>query len=283
MSVTYQQILDSKKYSEQVLLRDWTTLKAESASENKRKFCGNKFLYHFQIDNLCRTKTANGTSLFDIMSDETLYAKLHKNMQSLKRTGSEAEKMLEAWRINGAVVFFKPFTAKYLYSFFKATHVLDPTAGWGGRMLGAIALGISYTGIDTNEALKKPYEDMLALLHKENPKVKMYWESCLTVDFSKIDYDYVLTSPPYINLEIYQGMTPFESKTYFYKEFLIPLINKCRQNIKRNGTTSFNISPAMYADLLANGYEEAHQQIDLLQQTRFGKHRSDKIYCWRPL
>ena len=27
--------------------------------------------------------------------------------------------------------------------------VLDP-AGWGGRMLGAWALGIDYTGIDTN-------------------------------------------------------------------------------------------------------------------------------------
>ena len=90
--------------------------------------------------------------------------------------------------------------------------MLDPTAGWGGRMLGAWALGIDYTGIDTNVNMKPAYDSMIEMLNSktpaifEEPKLQMLWQSALDVDFSTLDYDFVLTSPPYVNLEIYEHM-----------------------------------------------------------------------------
>ena len=48
------------------------------------------------------------------------------------------------------------------------TSVLDPTAGWGGRMLGAWVMGIDYTGVDTNTNMKIAYDNMMDMLDEYN-------------------------------------------------------------------------------------------------------------------
>jgi len=275
--LTFEDIVAHKKLTPEAIAKDLASLKKWKADTNERKFCGNPTLYHFQTANLCKTSVKGKPTLFDTMNDDRLYAKLCEKAEKLGRTGTLANRLFEAERFNGAVVFFKPSTAKWLYKKFGATAVLDPTAGWGGRLLGADALGISYTGIDTNISLQSAYEEMLKMLGGNH---KMIWEDCLKVDFSTIDYDFVLTSPPYINLEIYEHMTPFEEGNNFYKKFLIPLIDKCLAHIKKKGRVCFNISPKMYADLLKAGYRACDEEYDLLQQKRMGKDKQDKIYCW---
>jgi len=86
------------------------------------------------------------------------------------------------------------------------------------------------------------YDDMISFLEKEtNPffeevsNLRMIWDSCLDVDFSKIDYDFVLTSPPYINMEVYEHIPEWSSNEDFYRNFLISLINKCKLYIKSGG------------------------------------------------
>jgi DNA modification methylase len=194
---------------------------------------------------------------------------------------------------------FKSTTAKYLYKKFKATKVLDPTAGWGGRMLGAWSLGIDYTGIDTNVEMIPAYNDMMSFLKAETgfdnalfeidngSSLNMIWQSCLDVDFSQLDYDFVLTSPPYVNLEIYEHMEEWTSDQVFYQGFFIPLWQKCVDNIKKGGHVCFNISPKMYADALKFGLTPCHEEEDLLQQMgqkanalKKGKKKQDKIYIW---
>jgi hypothetical protein len=280
LRITYDEVVCHKQLSAEKLVSDLKALRRYAANENARCFAGNPTLYHFQMDNLCRTRIQNKKSLYDIMTDDSAYAKLLRNAQSLNRTGSLANRLFEANRFNNAVVFFKATTAKYLYKKFGATKVLDPTAGWGGRMLGAWALGINYVGIDTNVALQGAYSRMMAALPPTGSSLQMIWQSCLDVDFSKLDYDFVLTSPPYINLELYENMTPFESKAAFYTAFLIPLLTKCLKNIRRGGRVCFNISPQMYADLLEHGFRACDEEEDLLQQKRMGKNKGDKIYIW---
>jgi len=277
--LTFADVVAHKKLNEVRRKKDLKNLVKYDASENVRSFAGNKYLYHYQMENLCKTRVKNRPSLCQIMNDDKLYAKLYSKLEKLKRTGTLANRLFEAERFNGAVVFFKPTTAKYIYQKFGAKQVLDPTAGWGGRMLGAYALGIEYTGIDTNTNLKPAYDDMILELERDN--LNMIWESCLEVDFSTIEYDFVLTSPPYINMEVYENMIPFESDKVFYTEFLIPLLNKCLFHIKNNGWVCFNISPKMYADLLKHGFRPADEEHDLLQQKRLGKDKQDKIYCWK--
>ena len=277
--LTFADIVNHKKISEADRMNDLKSIVKYDASVNARCFAGNKYLYHYQIENLCKTRANKKPSMFEIMNDDEKYEKLCMKLKSLKRTGTLANRLFEAERFNSAVVFFKPTTAKYIYQKFGAKQVLDPTAGWGGRMLGAYALGIEYTGIDTNINLKPAYDSMIAEMGKDN--LNMIWDSCLNVDFSKIEYDFVLTSPPYINKEVYENMTPFDSDRVYYVKFLIPLIEKCLLHIKPNGWVCFNISPLMYDELLSYGFRKSDEEHDLLQQKRLGKNKQDKIYCWK--
>jgi tRNA1(Val) A37 N6-methylase TrmN6 len=111
-------------------------------------------------------------------------------------------------------------------------------------------------------------------------KTAMIWADALTVDFSAIDYDCVLTSPPYYNVEIYECMTAWKTEEDFYKTFLIPLIDKSRKHIRRNGMVCFNISPAMYKKLIKFGYEASRFELPMLQQKVQGKDKADKLYIW---
>ena len=288
--VTIEQIEDHKLITQEELNKDLENLFGYDASENRNNFFGNPFLYHFQFKNLIKCHREGGDTIYDIYNNKVKWDKLIDSAKKRNRGGrTAAGNVYECFRINlGSVVMFKSTTAKYLYQKYNATSVLDPTAGWGGRMLGAWALGIDYTGIDTNTNMKSAYDGMIEMLNNktpaifEQPKLEMLWQSALDVDFSNIDYDFVLTSPPYVNLEIYEHMEPWESDELFYVDFFIPLWQKCMDNIKAGGTICFNISPKMYEDAVSFGLpvceDEEHLKQQLGQQT--GKKKQDKIYIW---
>ena len=295
-SVSIEDIENHKTISTRELQKDLESLRRFDATENRNNFYGNPFLYHFQFKNLLNCRREKGKTIYDIWNDPEEQKKLIENTRKRNRGGrTAAGNVYECFRINlGSIVMFKSTTAKYLYRKYGASHVLDPTAGWGGRMLGAWALDIDYTGIDTNTELKPAYDGMIDFLDKEQEfdsylfetqasKLKMIYKSCLDVDFSEIPYDMVLTSPPYINLELYEHMEPWQSDEAFYKDFFLPLFEKCLKHIKIGGNVCFNISPKMYEDALKHGLPECDSEENLLQQLgqQKGKKKQDKIYIWQ--
>lgn len=295
-SVSIQDIENHKIITDVELKKDLYNLKKLKIKDNSNSFAGNNFLYHFQFKNLIKCTRENGKTIYDFYNDPIEWNKLVEQTRQRNRGGkTAAANIFECFRINkGAVVMFKASTAKYLYQKYSATSVLDPTAGWGGRMLGAWALDIDYTGIDTNIEMVPAYNSMIEMLDSEtnilfdSSKLKMIWKSCLDVDFSEIEYDFVLTSPPYVNLEIYEHMKTWDTDEIFYKAFLIPLIQKCIQYIQKGGHVCFNISPKMYDDALKYGLVKCDMEEDLKQQMgqkvdslKKGKKKQDKIYVWK--
>jgi hypothetical protein len=278
--ITFHDIVTHKQLEHDELVADIASLKAFKPTGDKQSFAGNKVLYHYQMENLLRTRVVGKKmTLEEVLVDEEAYAKLAQNVEKLGRTGTLPNRFFEAFRFNQAVVFFKPSTAKWIYNKFNATHVLDPTAGWGGRMLGANALGIHYTGIDTNVSLHQAYQGMMGLMG--DAKMKMIWEDTLKVDYEAIDYDFVLTSTPYVNkagkmVEVYEHQVIM---TDFYKDFLVPLIQKCLRHIKRNGKVCFNMNEVMYNEV-AKLFRPAEEQHDMLQQKRLAKDKGEKLYVW---
>jgi len=300
-SVTITDIENHKNITTVELRKDLQKLNKFDATTNANNFAGNPFLYHFQFKNLLKCRRQDGKTIYDIWNDPVKWADLIENTRKRNRGGRYAAgNVYECFRINlGSVVMFKSTTAKYLYKKYKAKNVLDPTAGWGGRMLGAWSLGINYTGIDTNTEMVDAYNGMISFLREETgfdhalfevdpgSTLTMIWQSCLDVDFSQLTYDFVLTSPPYINLELYEHMEPWENDTAFYEQFFIPLWQKCVDHIQLGGHVCFNISPKMYADAVKYGLPECHDEEDLLQQMgqrsndlKKGKKKQDKIYIW---
>lgn len=294
----YESILEDKSLTNDEIKIEWHKLCSYPAFENKRCFAGNNLLYHFMLDVLCQTQTNKGISIKSEAESEERRQYWYKQMEKVQRSGTFAVRFMEVLRVcQVSINFFKPSIAKFLYKKYNAKSVLDPCAGWGGRLLGAAALDkVSYTGFDTNPLLIEPYRKMMKALFPHSKRVsesaedmwasdlatyKMIWSSSLDYPFETLTYDLVLTSPPYVNLELYPGMTPFESEKIFYEKFLIPLIDKCRKYCQTGGRVCFNISPKMYAALTEKyNYKVCDETVEMLQQIRFGKNKGDQIYVW---
>ena len=74
-------------------------------------------------------------------------------------------------------------------------------------------------------------------------------------------------------------MKLFKNDDDFYKNFLIPMIDKSLKYIKNNGFVCINISPQMYKKLITKyNYKTCKKEIPLKEQKN-GK-VSDLIYCW---
>lgn len=266
---------------------------ANTINENKTSFVGNKILYHFQFLNLMKCRREKNISFYELITDHNnkdIYDKHYQDTLKRNRNGTMTNRIYEAWRINrGAIVFFKSCQAIYLYKKYNCKKVLDFTMGWGGRMLGAWAVGLDYIGIDTNINMKPAYDGMIKLLTdydkmigRTSPNINIIWKSCLEVDYSKLDYDMVLTSPPYVNLEIYENMSVWKTKDDFYNNFMKPIFNKVYDNF--NGVFCLNISPKMFNDL--NNYItiKPDEEIDLKQQLHKAVKKSkDMIYIYKKL
>ncbi len=290
MPYTYEEVFTCKTRTLNDLKKDFKSLVDFKADVNPRKFCGNKILYHYQMKNLleCRRGNKNWKTLKEWFDDDELKEKLwkdtiHRNRRDKAPYPSPTD-VYECHRLNnGSIVFFKSSTAKYIYKMFNAKNVLDPTSGWGGRLLGASSLDIKYTGYDTNINMKEAY-DNIKNDGFSTDKQKMIFEDCLSADFTKEKYDLVLTSPPYSNMEIYEHMTPWKTDDDYYKDFLIPLLNKLHD--ETNCPLCINISPKMYDTLIKKyNYKECDTQIDLRQQLgkQYKTKSQDYIYIWRPL
>lgn len=121
---------------------------------------------------------------------------------------------------------------------------LDPSAGWGSRMIGAIALEMQYQGIDPNSCLIQPYKNILAKLGgKDNISV---WHGGFENYSNNNKYDIVFTSPPFFTYEKYsnnnnQSIIKWKTIEEWKSGFLIPLMNKSFEFLDKDGYMVFYI------------------------------------------
>ena len=110
----------------------------------------------------------------------------------------------------------------------------------------------------------------------------MIWKSLFDVDFKEGNYDLVLTSPPYSNMEIYEHSSLYDSDDDYYKTFLIPMMNKLMEEC--NCPICINVSPKIYETLTTKYmFLSCDTQIDLRQQLgkQFKTKSQDYIYVWK--
>lgn len=125
---------------------------------------------------------------------------------------------------------FKPTLAKFVYERTKATRVLDFSAGWGDRLLGALATPAikKYHGYDPNPALVEGHTAILDRWGRRNFKVV-----CEPAEQAKFSgkFDLVFSSPPFFDVETYtdapgQSTQGRHSLNAWLVEFLFPVLSK---------------------------------------------------------
>ena len=115
----------------------------------------------------------------------------------------------------------------------QAKRWLDFSAGWGDRLVGAIACNCFYVGVDPNPCLHPKYQKIIKTLEpsKSQRKYQLYQSPFESVELKEKDFDLVFTSPPFFELENYtehQNQSHHKYKTLdgWFKNFLIVSVRK---------------------------------------------------------
>lgn len=281
---SFAEVVQSKKMTLEERKQDILKLMCWDGVDNGVKLLGNSYIQSYMMEHMGRTSFDGKPTMEQTFNDPVLCQKLY-NGTVTKTPDKLVVNMPQAFTRIHPVCFLKPSAAKYFYKKMNATKVLDITAGWGGRMLGAMTSGVEYTGIDTNLSLQNSYNEMIRELTEwTNGSAQMIWKDCREVDLSTIDYDLMFTSPPYYNKEIYEHMTPYADKSAYYNDFLIPMLNKCLLHVRRNGWVCINVNEEYYRELLSFGFRKCDKIEEFQQSTRKckdGTIKMEKIYCWK--
>tara|TARA_R110000765_G_scaffold355576_1_gene445758 strand:- start:1052 stop:2056 length:1005 start_codon:yes stop_codon:yes gene_type:complete len=186
----------------------------------------------------------------DVFEDDELFKKVIRKRLKIGTyiTDSGMRKILKTFSGVQSVSNFRPTAACALYNKYleKPGDVLDLSAGFGGRLLGAIKSNkvVSYTGLEPSS---KTYNGLLNLTKDfgKTKKIKIHLLGS-EVFYEKELYDLCLTSPPYFDKEKYsnestQSFIKFPTKDKWYNGFLKNTIKNCFDSLRQNGVFIFNI------------------------------------------
>lgn len=262
---------------------------------------GIKTLDHYFFKHRMKAKTKGGLSFADAIASPERVAFLSDLVRRYKKvdpaTLSRSDLLKKQYDVfqlyYGTVNQFRPIVAKWVYCKLKPTvGILDFSAGWGGRCLAAMSIGVPYIGIDANVNLQSAYKSMIREVDP-SAKVQLMFKPSETVDFSKYKYDLIFTSPPYFMLEKYEKMPEYKTKQEFLERFFIPVVKKAWRSLQRKGHMALNMPKEMYEAVkpylprLYTTYElpliNRNPASAALQKDLKNAPRSELIYVWRKI
>lgn len=178
--------------------------------------------------------------------------------------------------INGVVYIgeYHPYNARDILSKYRChrdSKIIDPCAGWGGRMIGVSVVSNHYTcyepSTQTYAGLLKLY-DFIKLLNKDFNAVI----NCLPfedADLPENYFDFALTSPPYYNTELYSDEETNSCNRYktfdsWRDNFYLPMIKKTLSALKNGCTFALNIGSRKYPlnQILLDNFKDYFIQKD---------------------
>ena len=309
----FSKFSDEEKIDISKQLKDHTIVKAKE-DYNKLKIAvltkldeikplspiGLKFIETFMHIELLNTKSKQGISFYDFWYNQHFYmvrdASTKRLIESIKSNKPYLSYIKIAKQVfnlyYGSISIFRPTIASKLYHHYKPTTILDFTAGWGGRLIGATLLNVpKYIGIDNNIRLEEHYKKMVEHLKNETTtEIELHFKDALDVDYSKMEYDMVFTSPPYYNKEIY-GLEKSKSKEEWDEKFYKPVFKKTWDGLKNGGVYCLNVPNCIYNDICVPLLGEANESFEMKKyarvlpkkeqkQTNVGHLYKEQIYIW---
>jgi hypothetical protein len=288
-----KQILAEKVYdvSNEDAVQDFLKLKALGCGTHKKlTLLGSRVVNRFTAAERLNTVGALKATFYDVWASRRTLKNNIQIQRLLKfyrehRKGYPEEKVwFQVSKLYfSSISIFQPTIAMDIYCQFKPTSVLDFTMGWGGRLVGACALNIpSYIGIDSNKHLRSPYRRLTKFLYPlTKTKMDLRFEDALSVDYTRLDYDLVLTSPPYYNRELYGGGEK-KDKSAWDNDFYKPLFERTFQNLKMGGYYCLNIPIEVYERVAVKVLGRATMKQPLPKRMRFQWYKyKEFIYIWR--
>ena len=192
------------------------------------------------------------------LDDELFKKALRKRIRFGDRSGElrvgGVRKMLYSYSGTQRVSNIRPTAAKAIYNFFQPRLALDFCAGWGGRLLGALASQTKYVGIDPNTLSVQGNQKMLDMVRKvtrQNYDATLI-QGCAEDLLGKNTWrpDLIFTSPPYFDVEKYsdeptQSYLRYPTVDSWYEQFLSVAIKGAYADLTDDGFMLLNVNPDM--------------------------------------
>jgi len=170
---------------------------------------------------------------------------------------------------------FPPHVARDLclkYGLTRSSRVLDPCAGWGGRMIGVSVVSNYYEGFDTSEKTCLGLVELEKFLKFFNGRFKavIHPEPFEDSEISPESFDFAVTSPPYFDTEIYSeseldSANRFKDFGQWSSGFYLPLIRKTMRALRSGSVFILNIGSRKYplSELLKREFSGAYEIREL--------------------
>jgi 16S rRNA G966 N2-methylase RsmD len=236
-------------YTEEILKKDWQSLKkfkTDKDSTSSTLRVGMKLCEHF-FPNFYNIKNSKGESFASFWNKQNLIKILRWNRKS-HSTPYLSEIKRGIYFCTGLTknTMFRPHLAKTIVSSYSGETVLDPCAGWGGRMLGTVAAGKKYIAFEPNIETYNNLNKLAEFLDIKN-EVEIYnVGSEYMNNYLTKKVDIILTSPPYFNLEIYadgkaQSENQYSSYEAWCDGWLKTVITTAISNLNDFGVSCWNV------------------------------------------
>ena len=237
------------RYTNEQLKKDWEALKNFShveTSSNSTVRIGMKLCEHF-FTNFYNIKNAKGQSFENSWTKDNLIKVLRWN-RKCHSTPYLSEIKRGIYFCTGLTknTMFRPHLAKAIVSSYPGETVLDPCAGWGGRMLGTVAAGKKYIAFEPNVETYNNLIQLAEFLDIKN-QIEIYNVGSEHMNnYLTKKVDIILTSPPYFNLEIYaDGKAQSENQYSSYESWrdgwLETVITNAISNLNDSGVSCWNV------------------------------------------
>jgi len=288
-----------KCISEEDVKNDYEMLKnmVTAVEFNERCRVGNNIVDFFTFRERLETRGKYNINFYDFFTNieefkkkkfiQTMltYYETTKNARGLK---NEYVVLKEVYNICiSAINIFRPLVAVEVYQRFKPTRILDFSAGWGGRAVGAAVCNISYFGIDINAGLHDPYNKMSAFLNSNTSSsassfINLLIADAVSFDYSTIvpGYDMVFTSPPYYFIEKYSHNENYASKDDMDQKFYIPIFSNTYKHLLPGGHFVLNVNKEIYERVCLALFGPAEQTMSCKKSKRQNDYR-EMIYIWK--
>lgn len=258
----------TSSYDSDALLSDWKKLIQFQPSNNfinSTSRLGMKLCEHF-FPNFYDIEDSKGNSFSKLWKDEDLLKKVLRWNRKSHSTPYLSELKRGIYFCGGLPksTMYRPQMAKMV----TAGHdvVLDPCAGWGGRMLGTVANNSHYIAFEPNTETYQNLKNLAKFLEIES-KVTLICDSALEMNSYQFpEPSCVLTSPPYFNLEVYsqeetQSIHQLTTYSEWEQHFLFPLIELCIGKLSTSGVSCWNVAKVGKYDMWES-VRNAHSKLN---------------------
>jgi 16S rRNA G966 N2-methylase RsmD len=207
----------------------------------------------------------------------------YKEVKNKNNTKNEYIVLKEVYNICiSAINIIRPLVYMEIYAKYKPKCILDFCAGWGGAMVAASALNIEkYIGVEINTNLRTPYNNLMDYLNKKNSTttIEMIFEDALNIDYSKFNYDFVFTSPPYYFIQKYENNIEYDTKREMDEKFYIPVFTKTYNGLQKGGYYAINVCKEVYENILLKLFGQANEIYPYKKSKRQNDY-NEIIYVW---